>query len=847
MNNNPQILRGTFIKVFLAGVLLIFTITACGIVPVQPTVQPATQTPVVNTETPKETLITFTVTVPANTPESDPILISILDEVTGLALNAKRYSMEKTGPRQYTIQLPFEIGTIVKYRYSRKGNILSEEHTFEGDPVRYRLAWITAPAEIHDIVTRWTDTQYKGKTGRISGTITREPDSEPLPGLLVSAGGAQTYTNANGSFALQGLPPGTHNLVIYAIDGSFQPHQQGALVAEDSNTPVNVSLQPAVFVDVAFIVKVPPDMIPAVPLRLAGNLFQLGNTFSDLAGGINGLATRMPVLSPLPDGRYGIILSLPSGTDIHYKYTLGDGFWNSEQQQGDHFIVRSFIVPPTSTVIEDEIASFNTSGLKPITFDITVPEDTPADEKIFIQFNPYGWTEPLPMWKVGDRRWVYILTSPLQTVQKVGVRYCRQGQCNHADDLRTVGDYSSGKVVKPGNQPIIIQDQIEKWAWLEGNSKYTIPGEPQVRKRHDFIQAVEFQPGYKPDWGPLMPSSLAHLASLGVNTVIFTPRWSFVENNPPVLLPASGNSMHWMELTAFIQQTQSSGMSAAIKPTPQFPTNPEDWWVKAPRTFSWWVSWFDQYETFILHYAKLAEIYQVKMLVIGGEWLAPALPHGKLADGSNSQVPLDANDRWEKIIEQIRKVYSGKIIWDLPYPDGIEKPPYFINKVDQLYLSFDARLAKNNHPELERVTEKAAFILEKKVHPFWLSWTPKVNPTAGKNSAESIGTKPALILAVSFPSVDGGISGCPEDPVSQCFDIRNLEYPAPDYPSVKIDLKEQADAYQAVLSAANQYNWIGGFVSRGYYPPAVLLDKSTSVHGKPAESVLDFWFHHINP
>jgi hypothetical protein len=31
-------------------------------------------------------------------------------------------------------------------------------------------------------------------------------------------------------------------------------------------------------------------------------------------------------------------------------------------------------------------------------------------------------------------------------------------------------------------------------------------------------------------------------------------------------------------------------------------------------------------------------------------------------------------------------------------------------------------------------------------------------------------------------------------------------------------------------------------VSRGYYPPAALRDKSASVHGKPAADILWYWF-----
>ena len=52
----------------------------------------------------------------------------------------------------------------------------------------------------------------------------------------------------------------------------------------------------------------------------------------------------------------------------------------------------------------------------------------------------------------------------------------------------------------------------------------------------------------------------------------------------------------------------------------------------------------------------------------------------------------------------------------------------------------------------------------------------------------------------------------------------------------------QADVYQAMLNAVNSRTWIGGFVSRGYYPPVALQDASASIHGKPASDELWYWY-----
>jgi hypothetical protein len=64
----------------------------------------------------------------------------------------------------------------------------------------------------------------------------------------------------------------------------------------------------------------------------------------------------------------------------------------------------------------------------------------------------------------------------------------------------------------------------------------------------------------------------------------------------------------------------------------------------------------------------------------------------------------------------------------------------------------------------------------------------------------------------------------------------------PDIPSVALDLQSQANAYQALLTAVNDRPWLSGFVSRGYYPPVALADKSASVNGKPAADIIAFWF-----
>lgn len=817
-----------FLGLLLALFLLISAAGCSSLDLPQATAEPPPLVPAGEQNIP-EALITFYVEIPADTPPDEPILLSVLDEVTGLALNARRYSMEKVDEAHYKIALPFKQGSTIKYRYSRRAEILAEEHTSNGRAVRYRLFQAINPGEVHDIVARWNDTVFNGPAGRVTGTITDENGS-PVAGALVAAGGAQAFSAGDGSFLIEGLPQGTHNLTIYALDGKFQPFQQGALVAEGSNTPANIQVSGTQTVDITFLVHVPEDTVPAVPLRMAGNLLQLGNTYGNLAGGVSTLATRMPALASLPDNTYGIILALPVGADVRYKYTLGDGFWNTERGADGSITLRQLIVPDTPIVIEDVIQTWHVGDTKEITFDLMVPESTPADDSISIQFNPYGWTESIPMWHLGGQRWAYILFSPLDMVDQIGYRYCRAGQCGHADDARTPGEFTSGQIVQTSTDRLGIPDQVEQWAWLESELPPVSVTDTKVPKRGpEFVAGIEFQEFYHPSWDPLFPAALDDVAETGANWLVLTPSWSYTHLTPPVLEPIPGQDALWGDTFNTIQQAKGREINVALRPVPNFPTATSEWWASAPRDFSWWVSWFDNYRAFALHHADLAARSGAQTLILGGEWMLPALPGGTLANGSLSGVPIDAEERYQSIISEVRMRFDGTIAWALPHPEGLKSPPEFLNSVDQIMLSWSAPLASDAEASAADLQAEAERILTNGVYSLWLTWKPE---TENKS----------IIISLAYPSAGGILTGCLPDPIVECLPPRSLNYPAPDYPLLELDMKAQAQAYDAVLAAINSQDWIDGVVSSGYYPPTVLHDKSTSVHGKPAEGVLRSWY-----
>ncbi|MBE3084662.1 MAG: hypothetical protein IMZ64_00410, partial [Bacteroidetes bacterium] len=186
--------------------------------------------------------------------------------------------------------------------------------------------------------------------------------------------------------------------------------------------------------------------------------------------------------------------------------------------------------------------------------------------------------------------------------------------------------------------------------------------------------------------------------------------------------------------------------------------------------------------------------------------------------------PLDAEGRWRKLIKEIRDHYKGSVVWALPYPDGVMRPPKFITEVDQVYVLWSAQLTgKNNSSSQADMTARMGQLLDEGLLPL-------------KNSL-----KKPIIVAIKYASVTGSAAGCVKSN-DKCLQFSTLDQPVPNNPDVQLDLKGQQDIYNAILVAINQRKWVDGIVSRGYYPPTVLQDKSSSIHGKPAADSLWYWY-----
>jgi len=405
--------------------------------------------------------VVFEATLPQVLDENTVIQLEILDEVSCLDFNPTFYDMSLKGETTYYVRIPLPIDSVVKYRYVLNTSPSVIEKDADGNDVLYRMASINEPNVFQDTVSSWINTAVSTETGTLTGTIVDATSNIALPSVLVAIAGKQAFTGTDGSFTLENIPVGEHNLVAYHPTGSYRVFQQKAVIAGGQQTPAVFGMQPAQLVNVSFYVTVPENTVKGAPLRLLGNLLQLGNTFTEMSASCSVLASQAPTMSYQEDGTYLLILQLPVGSDIRYKYSLGDGFWNAERKQDGSLRVRQLVVPDHDVIIYDTVSTWQVNNEGPLTIRVKVPATTPSNESISLQLNPYVWMNPLPMWALGNNEWLLTIYSPLDVIVNSTYRYCRNEQCDNSDGIIASTGISVSAISSISGT---ISDEVLQWS-----------------------------------------------------------------------------------------------------------------------------------------------------------------------------------------------------------------------------------------------------------------------------------------------------------------------------------------------------------------------------------------------
>jgi hypothetical protein len=761
--------------------------------------------------------IQFILVLPSALNQGERVVIEILDEVTGLPYNARQYDLSPLSELNYAVSLPVPQDTVLKYRYVKVGTEMVPEVTAQAEEVRYRLLSVTGAMTVTDSLQSWLNAPTAIETGSIAGQILASETGLPLADILVSAAGSLTLTDANGHFSIDGIVPGVHNVVFYALDGAFETFQQGATVADGRTTPINLALSARPSVEVTFRVTPPNDAL-GIPIYLAGNITQLGNTFSDLNGGMSIDPKRMLLLSPQEDGTQTLTLSLPAGLDLHYKFTLGDGYWNAEQISGNGgWRSRQLIVPDEDVTIDLSIGSWRVSDAAPVTFEITIPPELELGDEKFIQLKTREWTNPLPLWPLGDGNYLYILFSPLDRALPISYRFCRNADCDQALNAEAL---NAEMAIQPTEEPQTISLTLSNWAnWTPPTEPTDVVAAHVPSKGNDYLAQIELTPEMAPTWQVYAPIGIGTIAEMGANAVQFTPQWFGREDGS--LRPVLGHTPLTVEMANLIATSQAQGLAVSLFPQIGPTDDLATYWSDTDRDAAWWDNWFSSYQTFILNYARIAANTGVEQLVIGGKAALPAFSGGFNLDGTLSEVPAEIDQDWSALTDAVRAIYPGKLVWATNAQVSADPLPGFIDQFDAILVNMDAPLATLDLSNTDLIASSFWEVINTQVYPIYEQ------------------TEMPILLGLGYPSVTESVLGCLM--IDEACSNDGLFLPS-ETSSSPINLDLQVAIYNTLLPIVADQDWVAGVSIRGYNPVVTVMDGSSSIAGKPARDVIWYWF-----
>jgi hypothetical protein len=206
-----------------------------------------------------------------------------------------------------------------------------------------------------------------------------------------------------------------------------------------------------------------------------------------------------------------------------------------------------------------------------------------------------------------------------------------------------------------------------------------------------------------------------------------------------------------------------------------------------------WKRWFDEYRTFILYFARIAQDEQVALFVVGSE-----------LQGSTLTKP----DAWRAIIRDVRGVFKGPCTYSANWGGEFEDITFW-DELEYLGISAYFPLADGTATDFEGRARGLAERL-RRLHERT--------------------RKPILFVESGFQSQPGAAL----DPSKWSWNSR-----------ARVDLELQRTLYDVWMRAFWQERWFAGvywwqwFSDSSYRGPE---DNSYIFRGKPAEAVVKEWF-----
>lgn len=460
-----------------------------------------------------------------------------------------------------------------------------------------------------------------------------------------------------------------------------------------------------------------------------------------------------------------------------------------------------------------------------MTFEVTVPQNTPPDDIIYIYTNDQQGKRMKKIDSFTHR--VKLAREQIGIDERedtVKYRYTRNN-ANFwtAEYLEPdTNDYFWEKLghQAPFRIGKIQRDVISRWRWFPPDD-VPIVSTTSLEPVGDFLPRINSEPfrsgqiledlfieGFRDHF----ITTAKHLKEIGYTWVEIDPPWQWTEENglPKVanLVKDNPNYPDDETLIEEIRALKTQGLKVMLGP--QICCTPL---TIQGRSKGWWDAYFAATTEFLVHFAKIAE-----------ETGVDAMHYAVSADYQES----DYATRWSAVFREIRKHFSGEVgemVWNATQgPSTIFPDADFItwgNELDYFYVAIDTPISKSNNPTDDELKLGASRMLDgtKQLYgrykkPVFVRTTYfNVKKTWKGNSYYSISSIPWI-----------------SDPEQK---LRESQY--------EFGHDDQAQVIQAYFRAIAERPWIIGYAQFGYTHWEYPLAADLSVRGKPSEDLWRKW------
>jgi hypothetical protein len=281
------------------------------------------------------------------------------------------------------------------------------------------------------------------------------------------------------------------------------------------------------------------------------------------------------------------------------------------------------------------------------------------------------------------------------------------------------------------------------------------------------------------------------LKDLGVGAVSLIVTWYQEKQDSTTIAPVieGGNTAREEAVIHAINEAHKNGIKVMLKPHVDCLDGTFRGDIMASD------AWFKSYKDYMVHYAKLAQEFNVELFCVGTE----------LENVSFEQW----QKQWEDVIAEVRKVYKGKITYASNWTEY--ETVSFWDKVDFVGIDAYFPVTKKSEPSQEEMNK---------------GWEETMGKLAKWHANKKIAS-PIIFTEIGYQSADG----------------TNMTPWATG--STKEDQREQAMALTAMFNATAGKDWFRGIYWWNYFPTDVQRPLDFTIKGKQAEDVLKNKFKNI--